>query len=138
MRLSRLIQASPLLLFPLLGITAELKVIPGMWETTMTRTNPMNGEAVTETKKNCVTQTSFDPATMMQDTQGCKVVQDELDGDTLSFKMQCSMSGAESTVTGKYQSDGDTGSGDMNIQMSMAGMNMNMSMNWTAKRVGDC
>lgn len=115
-----------------------LPMNPGMWETTMTRTDPFGGEPITETKSECVTETSFDPATMMETDQGCAITQNEVDGDTLSFAMECDTQGAKSSMSGKYQTDGETGTGDMKVEVNAAGMNMSMEMTWTAERTGDC
>lgn len=118
---------------------AELAINPGLWETTMTRTNPMTGDPTTETSTKCVKQTSFSPSSMMKDAQGCDLVNEELNGDTLTFRMECTMpQGAMAAVDGKFQTDGQTGQGNMDMNMNMGEMKMNMSMNWTTKRIGDC
>jgi hypothetical protein len=117
---------------------AEIEFAPGLWETKMTRTNPMTGEPVTETRTECVRESKFDPASLMQDAQGCTLIDDSLDGDTLNFHMQCDMQGAQAVIQGKFQTDGQTGKGNMNMSVDSGGMKMNMNMNWTAKRVGDC
>lgn len=130
--------ACALLVLPLSAGAAELKINPGMWETTMTRTNPLTGEPTTETSTECVKQTSFDPSDMMKDAKECDLVKDELNGDTLNFRMECNMQGSQATVDGMFQTDGRTGKGNMDMTMSMGEMNMTMNMNWTSKRVGDC
>jgi len=131
--------AAALCLTPLAAGAAELPINPGLWETTMTRTNPMTGEPTTETNTRCVKETSFNPSAMMQDAQGCELIKDEVNGDTLTFTMECSMEqGARATVDGQFQTDGQTGSGNMDMTMNMGEMNMSMNMKWTSKRVGDC
>jgi len=120
-------------------VAAELAINPGLWETTMTRTNPMTGEPKTETTTECVKQTSFNPSSLMQDAQGCELINDELNGDTLSFRMECNMpQGATASMDGVFQTDGQTGMGEMDMNMSMGEMKMNMKMNWTSRRLGDC
>lgn len=129
---------SILLMLPFAASAAELEINPGLWETTLTRTNPMTGEPTTEMSTECVKQTSFDPSSMMKDAKGCELVKDELNGDTLSFRMECDMQGSQATIDGNFQSDGQTGKGNMDMNMKMGEMNMEMNMNWTARRVGDC
>lgn len=130
---------SCLLILPFSAGAAELAINPGLWETTMTRTNPLTGDPTTETDTECVKETSFNPSEMMEKAQGCQLVEDELNGDTLTFRMECSMEqNATATVDGEFQTDGQTGQGNMNMNMDMGGMQMNMDMNWTSKRVGDC
>ena len=120
-------------------VNAEsLPINPGLWETTMTRTDPFGGEPVTETQSKCVTETSFDPATMMDGAQGCAISQDDLEGNKLTFAMECDTHGAKSTMNGMYETDGQTGTGDMEVQVKAAGMDMSMQMRWTTRRTGDC
>jgi len=130
--------ACALLVAPIAAGAAELKFNPGLWETTMTRTNPMTGEPTTETSTECVKQDTFRPSDMMKEAEGCELLKDELDGDTLTFMMECNMQGAKTTVDGTFQTDGQTGKGNMEMKMSMGEMNLDMTMDWTSKRVGDC
>jgi len=130
--------ACSLMVLPIAAGAAELPINPGLWETTMTRTNPMTGEPTTETRTECVKETSFNPRGMMQDAQGCDLVKDDLNGDTLTFRMECQMQGSSATVDGKFQTDGQTGTGNMDMNMKMGEMNMSMNMKWEAKRIGDC
>ncbi len=130
---------APLLAQPLTAAAASLELNPGLWETTMTRTNPMTGTPVTETTTECMKEKSFDPREMMQGAQGCNLVDENLSGDTLTFNMTCNMEGgAAGEIRGRFQTDGQTGSGEMVMNMSMGQVTMSMDMNWTAKRLGDC
>ena len=138
MKLKSLAAVSLSLTLPLAASAAELEINPGLWETTMTRTNPMTGEPTTETTQECVKQTSFNPSDMMQAAEGCKLLKDEQNGDTLSFRMECNLQGSTATVDGQFQTDGQTGKGNMDMTMNMGEMNMTMNMNWTSKRLGDC
>ena len=117
---------------------AELAINPGMWETTMTRTNPMAGGPVTETNTECVKETKFDPSSMLEGTEGCQLVDESLDGNRLSFKMKCAMQGSQTLIDGSFQTDGQTGQGNMDLEISAGGVNMRMNMNWIANRLGDC
>ena len=117
---------------------AEIEINPGLWETTMTRTNPMTGQPITETSIECVKDKTFDPAGMMQGAEECNLVEDKLDGDILTYRMQCNMQGGQSIIDGQFQTDGQTGKGNMHISINAGGMQMKMNMNWTGKRVGDC
>lgn len=133
-------RAAGVILFPLCLSTnaAELPINPGLWETTMTRTNFMATEPVTETTTQCVKETSFDPGSMMKDAQGCNLVEEELNGDTLNFRMECNIQGTQGTVEGTFQTDGQTGQGNMDMTINLGEMNMSMNMEWVAQRIGDC
>lgn len=131
--------AASLLLLPLVSGAAELPINPGEWEITMTRTNPMTGEPTTETNIECVKEESFKPSSVMQEDERCELLEDEVNGDTLTYRMECSMEqGMTATVDGEFQTDGQTGSGNMDMNMNMGEMQMNMKMEWTSKRLGDC
>ena len=128
----------PLLFVPAVGLADALPINPGMWETTMTRTDFMSGQPVTETLSECVKDTEFDPASVVRDMQGCILQDSDLRGDTLNFRMACSEQGGMVTIDGTFQSDGRTGKGNMNMDMEFGGQSMQMDMKWTARRVGDC
>jgi len=128
-----------LVTLPLLATAAELTINPGLWETKITRTNPMTGSATTNTNTECVKEeTTFNPRSMLAQAKDCRVMKDDLDGDTLNFQMKCNVQGATTEVTGMYQAGNDSGKGNMEMKMNMGGMSMSMNMNWTAKRLGDC
>lgn len=126
------------ILMPCLVNAAELSIDPGLWESTMTRTNPMTGSPTTETTRECIEETTFEPSRMVENAQGCQLTRDELDGNRLTFRMECSIEGTEATLDGNYRTDGNSGEGDMKMTMSMAGREISMDMEWTAKRLGDC
>lgn len=123
---------------PLAAVAAELAINPGLWETTMTRTNPMTGDPITETNTECVKETRFDPNSMLEGTDGCRLVDENLSGDTLTFRMECNMQGSEALIDGSFQTDGQTGRGNMDMKIQSGDVNMSMNMNWTANRIGDC
>ncbi len=75
---------------------------------------------------------------MLASAESCRLLKDELNGDTLDFRMECSVQGAQTEVAGTYQADDDSGKGNMEMKMNMGGMSMTMTMDWTAKRLGDC
>ena len=114
----RLLVAAALSTSAITAGAAEIQFNPGQWETTMTRTNPMTGEPITETRT--------------------EWIKDDLDGDTLMFQMECGVQGGSAMIDGQFQTDGETGKGNMDMTVNAGGMNMQMNMNWTARRLGDC
>lgn len=137
---SRLVTFLVMASLPFAASAAELAITPGAWETTMTRSSPFSGKTTTQTRTECVERTSFDPESMMQgDTGECTVTKNEITGgDTLNFTMQCESQGGNMSVDGVYRVDGDEGSGNMTMVMKMGGNDLTMTMEWTAKRIGDC
>ena len=115
----------------------SLKLKPGLWETTVTSTNSFTG-TTTQTETECVAEQEFDPRTMFKDAQGCKLLDDSLQGNTLTYSLVCNVQGTQATIEGVYTTDGDLGSGSMNMEMSFSGQTMTMENNFDARRIGDC
>ena len=113
-----------------------LEIEPGLWETTITQTNPFLGTK-TETKQDCVQENEFDPTKMLEGMEGCTMDQD-LSGNTLTFSMQCSSSEGTGSGNGKMISDGNSGSGEIQMQWTTGGQSFSMDMKWEGKRIGDC
>ena len=129
--------AASALLFSATTQAESLKIKPGMWESTVTTTNSFTGTS-TQTETECVVDEAFDPRTMFKDAEGCEVVDDTLEGNTLTFNLACSIEGTQATIEGVYTTDGDVGSGTMNMEMSFGGQSMTMESSFEAKRLGDC
>ena len=114
-----------------------LPIKPGLWESTVTSTNSFAGTS-TQTNQECVTINQFDPKTMAREAEGCDVVESNVNGSTLTFSMNCDIEGGTTVISGQYQSDGDTGSGAMNMEMSFGDQTMTMESTMTTVRIGDC
>ena len=115
-----------------------LAIKPGLWRTTTQMSNPMGPGMTTRTTEECVEETSFDPVSMLQDAEGCRITRNEVSENQVDFAMDCAMGGTQARVTGEFQSQSDTGSGHMNMNLNGEGMKMEMQMNWTSERLGDC
>ena len=120
------------------ALADALPINPGLWEIESTSTNPMTGQQETETETECIVESEYDPATMMEDQEGCQMNDSNLDGDTLTFSMSCEIQGGQMTMNGVYESDGDSAQGTTTMQMSFGQQNMTSEGTWTANRIGDC
>ncbi len=126
------------LVMPHLAFADSLPMNPGLWSTTYTSTNPITGAPTTKTSTECLKRESFDPESMVADAESCQVQDSTLSGDSLNFRMVCSMHGAQMSVNGVFTTDGSTGSGNMDMKMNFGGRSMTMESNWKAKRLRDC
>jgi hypothetical protein len=108
-----------------------LPVRDGLWETTMQ--NPMTGERVT---RECLKNAVLDPQTMLEGQNDCRMTEQALDGNTLTFTMVCG--NGSGTAQGRMSIEGDRGDGEIDMQFDMGGQQMSMSMSWDAVRLGDC
>ncbi|AOE50371.1 DUF3617 domain-containing protein [Kangiella sediminilitoris] len=120
------------------ALSEGLEINPGLWETTMTRTNPISGDNVTQTTKECIKEKTIDPSDLVQEMEGCKLTHNDLVGNTLDFAMECSSEGVTSSISGNYEANDNEGEGSMDIAMNMMGQVMEMNMSWTSKRLGEC
>ena len=137
----RWIPVAGLLLMLSFQVGAEgLTLTPGLWEIQSTTTSFMTAQPVTRQDTECIKEAkTIDPANMMSDGLDCDILENALDGDTLNFRMSCTMQGqAQATAVGRFQTDGETSNMDMSITFNMGGTDMTMKMQSTGKRVGDC
>ena len=117
----------------------SIPIEPGMWETTMTMTSPMFPQPRVETASECVDQSSFGIEDLMPaDQSDCSIVESSVDGNTLSWKMQCQMQGGSGEGGGTFKSDGDKGTGEMYMNMTIQGQSIEMQNTWQGKRTGPC
>lgn len=120
------------------ALAQGLPINPGLWETTATRTDPMTGQPTTDVRQECVESNEFDPRSLMQDVEGCEVTDQSISGDTLTFTMACNQDGSSGTIQGQFQTDGETGAGQMSMSFTFEGQTMKMESSSTSKRLGDC
>ena len=80
----------------------------------------------------------FDPVTMLEGAGDCELLENTLNGNTLSFSLFCNAQGVESQIRGVYKVDGDQGEGSMNMEMDFGGQKMTMENVFTSTRLGDC
>ena len=137
MKIFRSITIGVALCTPFAAQSDALPIHSGLWEITTTMNNPFTG-AQTRTQQECVKEDTFDPESLMKDAQDCRLNQSELKGDTLTFSMNCNMEGMQGSVSGRFQADGDSAEGHMNISFSVSGQTMEMQNEWRGKRLGDC
>ncbi|WP_196138361.1 DUF3617 family protein [Aliikangiella sp. G2MR2-5] len=120
-------------------IAEELSVNPGLWKSTSTITNSFSNQPVTETKQECIKEKkSFDPQELLKEAQGCKMLDNKLDGKTVSFKMECDMNGGKSSINGQFTAEEEKGNGHMDMKFEVQGMSMQMKLDWESERLGDC
>ena len=114
-----------------------LPIEPGLWETTTEMTMSMMPQPMIKTTQKCVTDTEFDPQDLSQES-GCTVQDYSASGNTLTFSMVCPGPEGPTTGQGTYVSNGDSGTGEMNMTMVISGSEQTMQMKWKGQRIGSC
>lgn len=106
----------------------------GLWEIT-TKVEmagmPMQMPAITHTQ--CITKENAVPDSSQPD-QKCKIIENNIAGDTVTWKMECDTPDGQATATGEITYMGETFEGEM--KMNMQGMEMLHKMN--GKWIGEC
>lgn len=134
---------SPILLLlaciPLVTVGEGLTLEPGRYETTMTRTNPVTGLTKTDTTTECIEEAKeFRPSDLLEEAEGCEMLEESSDAQSMQFVMKCAMGGGEGRFSGEFQQSGDVGTGHMELDMNLGEFSMTMEMDWESKRLGDC
>ncbi len=104
----------------------------GEWEVTYTTKMPgMTMPAATV--RQCLTKEMLIPQQQEQPAD-CEVPKITVDGDTVSWEINCASSKGSGSVT--YQ--GDQMSGTIKVNVNSGGMAFEMESEITGKRIGDC
>ena len=123
---------------PAVSLAKGLPITPGLWEVTTTIESNMGSR--TETQKDCIKETEFDPRRQMQDMpkDKCKV-NVKVDGNTLNYDMVCTQpAGVKMTMRGSTTINGKHMQGSMNMEGGMGGFNISRKMKTSGKWLSGC
>jgi uncharacterized protein YceK len=114
---------------------ASVNMNQGQWEITTTIDMPDMPAAAMKphTVTSCLSKTDYVPKTNPQQSD-CKLVDQKLDGNTVSWGVACKESSGKGSIT--YA--GDTFSGLMESTMKQGEKEMTFKMKMDGKRIGDC
>lgn len=121
---------------PLLAADTPSPMKPGKWEITVQMEMPGGMSMSPRTITRCVTKEDAANAEKtlptMRNESECKISDVNVDGKTVSWKINCEKQ--QMTGEGKITYENDTYSGEMHMKMP----EHEMSMKYNGKRVGDC
>ncbi len=137
-----------------LGVLAETpNVTPGEWEFTTT-INMEGGQAMPEqshTDRQCLTESDIESAedTLLSSVGDCRVADSTVGRDGMEFHMACDLNGQSGDVRGSYTFNGDTITGEMQLDMlapagadvqpgADEGGGMKILTDIRGERIGDC
>jgi len=106
----------------------------GLWEITIEIEMPgmpMKMPAMTHTQ--CITSENAVPDSS-QPGQECKIIENHVDGDTVTWRMECDTPDGKASANGKIIYSGDTFKGT--IEMNMQDMKMLQQL--SGRRIGEC
>ena len=107
----------------------------GLWEITV-KTEIPGMEMPPMKHTQCLTKKDFVPQGSQQPGQECKITDVKVDGNTVTWSLECKSPGVEMKGTGKTTYSGNSFKGTM--VMSMPQTNMNITTHMSGKRIGDC
>jgi hypothetical protein len=117
--------------------TADTDMKEGLWEITTKiemEGMPMTMAPITNTQ--CLTKDMLVPKSD-QPGQECKITNQKITGNTISYDMECSGPGGNMKAHGEATYNGDTMTGKMEMNIPGQG-DMKMTMKMTGKRIGPC
>ena len=116
---------------------ADINVQEGLWE--ISNHIEMSGMPIKipDTKiTQCIDKTKVIPKSDEKINKYCKVIDQKIDGDTVSWKMECK-NNMESEGSVTYH--GETFEGNIQTKMEVPNMGtMTMTITATGKRIGEC
>jgi hypothetical protein len=117
----------------------SVSIEPGLWEVSTTMTSPMFPQPRVHTQQECMKDSEISPETLAPDDGGeCSMMDTKVSGNTLSWSMQCNTPGGAMKGQGSFESKGDSGSGNMQMNMTVEGQPFSMEMVWKGRRIGSC
>ncbi len=139
MRKSLFLLFSFCLTFSMANANESISIEPGMWEVTTTMTSPMSNQPQVKTSQECMEDSEISADVLTpNDDDNCSTSDVNANGDTLTWSMQCSMQGNVMTGGGSFTSQGNSGHGNMHMDMQVEGQSFKMELTWKGKRVGSC
>ena len=129
--------AMPLILAAFTTANADIDIHEGMWE--ITNRIEMGGISIKipeTTISQCIDKQKIIPKSDKKINKYCKVSEQKIDGNTVTWKMQCT-NNIESEGTATYQ--GDTFKGLIKSKTEVPNMGtMTMVIHLRGKRTGEC
>ena len=99
----------------------------------------MSNQPQIETTQECMEQDSISVDDIAPGDDECTATETNVNGDTLTWSMECSTQGGAMSGGGSFTSKGDSGHGSMQMNMTIqGGQTFNMEMAWEGKRIGSC
>jgi hypothetical protein len=119
--------------------SAEVK--EGLWEiTTKTEIKGMPAQMPVTTTKQCITKNNVIPKPEKQEkSQECKIKEQKISGDTVTYSLECKDKGTTVEVSGKatYKGNNFDGTTNTTIKSKEQG-DMQMTSKMSGKYVGPC
>lgn len=117
-----------------------IPVEPGLWKITTTMNMPMMPEPQAMSIEQCYEDAILDMDDMAAEdaNHDCSFDMKQLDGDTMSWSVDCPVEGGTMHAEWQATSSGGAVDGEGTMTMDVMGQKMDMTMSWHGERVGAC
>lgn len=120
------------------AVAAGVPIEPGQWQIKTAMTMPMiSGERLHELTQ-CISTDSIDPVEMMGNSNECEVTEQDVSGETVTWKMSCNTPDGPASGSGSFTSEGANAHGSMKIEFTVQGQTLEMNTRWEGERIGSC
>ena len=118
----------------------DLTIKPGMYHITSTTKSNYDTKPMDRSIDRCITSSSLDPETVLQDKDNCHVENVVKSGASASFDFTCKdpQSGRELVGHAEYSSQGTSFNFKFKIDSPFKDKHLQLDSQGTAKRTGDC
>ena len=116
----------------------SITVTPGKWEVVTSVQMPMLPGPRVEKTTECVKTGELSPGDFLDDSDECKLTRQTVNGNTLSWEVQCDVEGGQAKGAGSFTANDSIGNGTMRMEMPIQGHPFAVLTSWQAKRIGDC
>jgi len=121
-----------------LALAAGVAIEPGQWQIKSAMTMPMIAGERSHELSQCIKTDTIDPVEMMGNNNECQVTEQNVSGNTVTWKMSCNTQDGPATGSGSFTSEGSRAHGNMKIEFAVQGQTLEMNTRWEGERVGSC
>ncbi len=118
----------------------RLNLEPGLWEYTNELRMGESGEPRVQVFEGCVTQAQLDDGDfMLQDIEACDMIEQRISENQMNYVMNCQgPEGTSIAIVAEIKFNGDTAEGTIQNTVSTPMGDLAMSVNVSARRIGEC
>jgi len=126
------------LCFACVAFSEGMEIKYGLWETKSIVTVPFGGGVQEHISQDCITENINSPDQLMQDVEGCEILDKDVGSNTMRWTVSCINADFEMIGEGNVQSTETTFFGSMKITATVNDQEIEMNTSWDGKYVGDC
>ena len=88
--------------------------------------------------RQCLSGESLDPSKLFDTEAGCRIDDRLVEKGVMTFRITCPAPEGQMTGSARYESDGDTGNGRLEMRFLSGELEGKVVITMKTKRIGDC